>query len=42
MDGIQPTFNMGNDAGCSGGNGLWLFAILALLWGGNGFFGGRD
>lgn len=42
MDGIQPTFNMGNDGGSFGGNGLWLFAILALLWGGNGFFGGRD
>ena len=25
--------------GCFGGNGLWLFAILALMWGGNGLFG---
>lgn len=33
----------GND-GMFGGNGsgLWLFAILALMWGGNGFFGGRN
>ena len=23
-----------------GGSGIWLFAILALLWGGNGAFGG--
>lgn len=22
-----------------GGSGIWLFAILALMWGGNGFFG---
>lgn len=38
MEGIQPTFNMGSD-NCFGGSGLWLFAILALMWGGNGFFG---
>lgn len=25
--------------GLFGGEGLWLFAILALMWGGNGFFG---
>lgn len=24
-----------------GGEGIWLFAILALMWGGNGLFGGR-
>jgi len=24
-----------------GNGGLWLFAILALMWGGNGFFGNR-
>lgn len=24
-----------------GGSGIWLFAILALLWGGNGMFGGN-
>lgn len=25
-----------------GGSGIWLFAILALMWGGNGVFGGRN
>lgn len=37
MEGIQPTIpvgNMGDGFGCSG---IWLFAILALMWGGNGF-----
>lgn len=41
-NGIQPVMNVGGygDAGCGfGGSGLWLFAILALMWGGNGFFG---
>lgn len=35
MDGIQPTMsvNGGNDAW---GSGIWLFAILALMWGGWG------
>lgn len=43
MDGITPTYNVGgnNDFGFGGG-GLWLFAILALMWGGNGFFGGAN
>lgn len=42
MDGITPTYNIGgNNDGFFGGNGLWLFAILALMWGGNGgLFGG--
>lgn len=40
MDGITPTYNVGGD-GFGGGSGIWLFAILALLWGGNGFFGGN-
>lgn len=44
--GITPVMNVGgygcNDGFGFGGNGLWLFAILALMWGGNGFFGGRD
>ena len=42
MDGITPTYNVGgnNDFGFGGG-GLWLFAILALMWGGNGVFGGN-
>ncbi len=40
MDGIQPTFPIGgNDFGGSGG--IWLFAILALMWGGGGMFGNR-
>lgn len=40
--GIQPVMNVGgydNDGFGFGGGGLWLFAILALMWGGNGFFG---
>ena len=43
MDGITPTYNVGgnNDFGFGGG-GIWLFAILALLWGGNGAFGGGN
>lgn len=43
MDGITPTYNVGgNDGFGFGGGGLWLFAILALMWGGNGFFGGNN
>lgn len=42
--GIQPVMNVGSGYGCNdgfgfGGGGLWLFAILALMWGGNGMFG---
>lgn len=41
MDGITPTYNVGgNDGFGMGSSGIWLFAILALLWGGNGAFGG--
>lgn len=46
--GIQPVMdvNRGYGYGCGdglfGGQGLWLFAILALMWGGNGFFGNRN
>lgn len=40
--GIQPVMNVGGygyaDGYGFGGNGLWLFAILALMWGG---FGGN-
>ena len=40
--GIQPVMSMnpcyGDGFGFGGGSGLWLFAILALMWGGNGFF----
>lgn len=43
--GIQPVMQMnpgyGADGFGFGGSGLWLFAILALMWGGNGFFGNR-
>lgn len=42
--GITPVMPIGNGYGDGfgfGGGGLWLFAILALMWGGNGFFGGR-
>ena len=42
MDGsIQPVMPIGNNDGLGfgGSSGLWLFAILALMWGGNGFFG---
>jgi hypothetical protein len=41
--GIQPVMNLGagyNDG--FGNNFIWLFAILALMWGGNGFFGGGN
>lgn len=42
--GIQPVMSMnpgygyGGD-GFFGGEGIWLFAILALMWGGGGLFG---
>lgn len=36
--GIVPTMPINND-GFGGANGLWLFAILALMWGG---FGGNN
>lgn len=42
--GITPVMDMnrGYGDGCGfGGNGLWLFAILALMWGGGGLFGNR-
>lgn len=40
-NGIMPVMNMGGNDAFSG-SGIWLFAILALLWGGNsgGLFGG--
>lgn len=46
MDGITPVMNVGNGGYGYGNNGLmgegiWLFAILALMWGGNGLFGNR-
>lgn len=41
--GITPVMPIGGggDGFGFGGGGLWLFAILALMWGGNGFFGGN-
>ena len=41
--GITPVMDMNRGDGFGlGGSGLWLFAILALMWGGNGFFGGGN
>lgn len=43
--GITPVMDMNRgygDFGFGGGSGIWLFAILALMWGGNGFFGGNN
>ena len=46
--GITPVMDMnrgygyGDGFGFGGGSGLWLFAILALMWGGNGFFGNNN
>ena len=44
--GITPVMPIGGsgygDGFGFGGGGLWLFAILALLWGGNGAFGGGN
>jgi hypothetical protein len=44
--GITPVMDVNHGYGYGdgfGGNGsfVWLFAILALMWGGNGFFGGN-
>lgn len=40
--GITPVMPIGGGYdGGFGNGGLWLFAILALMWGGNGFFGGN-
>lgn len=38
MEGIQPTLPVGGYDSFGGGSGIWLFAILALMWGG---FGGN-
>jgi hypothetical protein len=43
--GITPVMDMNRgygDYGFGGGSGIWLFAILALMWGGNGFFGNNN
>ena len=40
--GITPVMPMGGSGDFGfGGAGIWLFAILALMWGGNGLFGGN-
>lgn len=44
--GITPVMDINRGYGYGdgfgfGGSGLWLFAILALMWGGNGLFGGN-
>ena len=43
--GITPVMDMnrgyGYGDGLFGGQGLWLFAILALMWGGGGLWGNR-
>lgn len=44
-NGITPVMDINRGYGDGfgfGGSGLWLFAILALMWGGNGFFGGNN
>jgi len=38
---VNHGYGYGDGFGFGGGSGLWLFAILALMWGGNGFFGGN-
>lgn len=40
-NGIVPTMPIGND-GFGSGSWIFLFAILALMWGGNGAFGGSN
>lgn len=41
--GITPVMDMNRGGygydGFGAGSGIWLFAILALMWGGNGLFG---
>lgn len=44
--GITPVMDINHGYGYGdgfgfGGSGIWLFAILALMFGGNGFFGGN-
>lgn len=38
---INRGYGYGDGFGFGGGSGIWLFAILALMFGGNGFFGGN-
>ena len=39
---INRGYGYSDGLGFGGSSGLWLFAILALLWGGNGFFGNNN
>ena len=39
---INRGYGYGGDGFGFGGSGIWLFAILALLWGGNGAFGNNN
>lgn len=39
---INHGYGYGDGFGFGGGSGIWLFAILALMFGGNGFFGGNN
>jgi len=40
--GIQPVMTMNpTNSSMFGNEGIWLFAILALMWGGGGLFGNR-
>lgn len=39
---VNRNYGYGDGFGFGGGSGLWLFAILALMWGGNGLFGGNQ
>ena len=41
MDINRGSYGYGDGFGF-GGSGLWLFAILALMWGGNGLWGGNN
>ena len=41
MDINRGGYGYGDGFGFGGGSGIWLFAILALMFGGNGFFGGN-
>ena len=37
----HPGYGYNDGYGFGNGSGIWLFAILALMWGGNGLFGNR-
>ena len=39
---VNRNYGYGDGFGFGGGSGLWLFAILALMWGGNGGLFGNN